>query len=122
MTATEETMSRHELNRLSNIIEEDSEPEEQQQLQHDVEQGEHNQQTINNNLDPESIEQYREMLKLGEEVSSLYKNIQQELSKPVEMGGNNSAAVDYKPVMKKRVYHLNGAYLKSGSESELGTS
>lgn len=109
-------------NRLSNIIEEDDDEEEPSKKPtanlNDVEER-------LNQLDSESIEQYKEMLKLGEEVSNLYRNIQNELSRPVvetvdeddESNQTTGVVVDYKPVMKKRVYHLNGAYLKNANNS-----
>ena len=51
------------------------------------------------------------MLLLGEEVAQLYKNIEHELTKPAE----DTALVNYKPVMKKRVYNLNSGYLSETS-------
>ena len=73
------------------------------------------------------MENFKEMLLLGEEVAQLYKNIEHELSKPVVdvavAAGDESASssryisdmmsTEYKPVMKKRVYNLNSGYLTS---------
>lgn len=52
-------------------------------------------------LDKSGVEGFKEMLKLGGEISEKYSGIKKELDKPV---------TGYKPVMKKRVYHLNRAY------------
>lgn len=111
----------------------DEQKQQQQQQQpanSDNSKDDHSIALVSSQLDSESLEQYKEMLKLGEEVSTLYRNIQNELSRPVieaTLPGCESdehgVVVDYKPVMKKRVYHLNGAYLKgsNGLEHDFGT-
>lgn len=93
--------SRYEINRLSNIIEEedDTESNDRRPPGHDT-------------MDAESVRQYKEMLKLGEEVSQLYQNIQNELNRPDDDAANGTPP-NYRPCMKKRIYHLNGAYLNS---------
>lgn len=111
-------MTAQSYNRLSNIIEEDDDYSSEQHRNNGNNEAEKSiPPAALNQLDDESIEQYREMLKLGEEVSNLYKNIQNELSRPVvetmTTSGSGGVVVDYKPVMKKRIYHLNGAYLKN---------
>ena len=114
----------YELNRLSNIIEEEDEEEArahrlstafterqrdlQEEEEEEVEEEADEPEDEEEEEDEEgenslkgSIENFREMLMLGEQVTHSYKKIEAELSKP---------SVEYKPVMKKRVYHLNGVY------------
>jgi hypothetical protein len=55
---------------------------------------------------------YGEMLRLGEECARTYQSIEQELSKP-SPPPQPITTVSYVPVMKKRVYRLNGAYLNN---------
>lgn len=134
-TSTDDMLMSTSYNRLSNIIEEDDDvvsdndqsAPQQAQLRSQPQETSQKEltETTPSGLDSESIEQYKEMLKLGEEVSSLYKNIQNELSRPVlesvSISGPPGVVVDYKPVMKKRVYHLNGAYLKNAdTENDTG--
>lgn len=91
----------YEMNRLSNIIEEeDSNLEEEQETP---------------NLDMQSVEDYKEMLKLGEQVTSLYENIKNELNKPAPYLVDTS----YRPVMKKRVYNLNRSYMSGNEEPSM---
>ena len=65
-----------------------------------------------NYLDKTNVESFKEMLILGEEVAQLYKNIESELSKPMSRV-NEVMAGEYRPVMKKRVYNLNSGYMTS---------
>lgn len=74
---------RFEVNRLSNIIEED----ETHNVSHDSEH-----------------EDLKHMLELSKQVSDGYRNIQNELN--------------YKPVVKKRVYNLNRTYCEKSSETD----
>ena len=56
---------------------------------------------VSSYLNKNSVDNFKEMLELGEKISSSFCKIQSELAKPVA----------YKPVMKKRVYQLNRAYM-----------
>lgn len=107
----------YELNRLSNIIEEEDfnyEEEDQRNAsaEHVVEEfskqeslgamgDDGNEEDDDKFLNKESVDNFKEMLELGEKISSSYSKIQTELAKPVT----------YRPVMKKRVYQLNRAYI-----------
>lgn len=122
----------YELNRLSNIIEEEDfnyEEEDEKESMELKEKSEHiskshgfilasNEQNQENSisssssqpsdyLDKNSMQNYKEMLALGEKIANSYDSIKNELTKPAE----------YKPVMKKRVYHLNRAYLNTDPHS-----
>ena len=63
-------------------------------------------QSRNDILRDQQVQSYNEMLKLSEDCSKRYACIELELSKPT---------ANYVPVMKKRVYHLNGAYLNKNN-------
>jgi len=93
----------YDLNRLSNIIEEEDfnyEEEDEAKKEEDEEE----EKTI---AKPENdINNFKEMLILGDQIKDSYASIQNQLNKPCE----------YKPVMKKRVYQLNGAYMKPAEE------
>jgi len=124
----------YELNRLSNIIEEEdynydedashSKTEEETRVTHKLETlsdddsaADDTQSTVSElraesggHLDKASVRNLKEMLVLGEQISTAYSSISTELARP---------AVDYKPVMKKRVYHLNRAYASSEPQAKL---
>lgn len=61
------------------------------------------------------IGSYNEMLKLSEDCMSRFEKINAELSNPTAATSSTSG-VNYVPVMKKRVYKLNGAYLNNNSD------
>ena len=119
----------YELNRLSNIIEEeDFNYEEEDQKEslneqmvpeaatqkndgepHDMEPPTHSE----TYLEQESVKSFKEMLILGEQITNSYNSMQNELSTPTVV----STGCNYKPVMKKRVYQLNSAYAKSDEDT-----
>jgi len=124
----------YELNRLSNIIEEEdynydedrshSKTEEETRVTHKLETLSDDDSAADDTdstvselradsggyLDKASVRNLKEMLVLGEQISTAYSSISAELARP---------AVDYKPVMKKRVYHLNRAYGSSEPQAKL---
>ena len=66
-------------------------------------------------IDKPNTTNFKEMLLLGNEIKHSYSNIENELKPSLQQQQQHT---DYKPVMKKRVYHLNGAYAKPDEPKE----
>ena len=62
-------------------------------------------------LNKENMDTFKEMLLLGNDIKETYSQIDNQLNSDF----SNVTSTGYKPTMKKRVYHLNGAYLKPES-------
>lgn len=139
-----------DLNRLSNITEEDTNFEEEENKQtKDSDQSKVSEshlemtfhQTIDNNivqsdpivldnqnsnefgeddnvnhLDSKSVNDFKEILILGEQVSNIYKNIENELLEPSII--ESTLKTNYKPSMKKRVYNIKSNLIENKNDTD----